>query len=67
MHEDIQRAHIEELTRQRDALKRKVDLLLPIVGSIPSIITSARLDQQQGKQTKLDYDALSRATNAPEY
>ena len=63
----ISESHISELTRQRDALLAKVRMLSDLVNTIPGAIASARLDVREGKQTKLDYDRISRALNAPEF
>ena len=62
----VSEAHIAELTRQRDALLRKVRLLSEIAQSIPGALGNARLDGHFGQPTYFDYDKLNRAINAPE-
>lgn len=65
-YDSIENAHIAILTRQRDALVAKVNLLSDIVLKVPSIIVSARMDQKEGKPTFYDYEKASRALHAPE-
>lgn len=58
---DVSEAHIAELKRQNALLLEQVRQLSAIVRQVPTLLTRARMDQAQGKQTVYDYRVAQRA------
>lgn len=59
--DEIQRAHIAELQKQNTELLASNEELVSLVKTIPALLTSARLDVREGKQTVYDYVRHNRA------
>jgi hypothetical protein len=54
-------ATIEMMRKGRDALRSQVAELVTIVREIPNMLTEARLNAKEGKETKYDYERARRA------
>jgi hypothetical protein len=59
MTEEIQRRTITMLQAQRDALQAQNDAMRAFIKTVPGLITEARLDAKQGKETKLNYSLIA--------
>lgn len=57
----IENRHLAMFRARCESQEKQIEELKTLVREIPSIITSARMDQREGKQTKYDYDRTAKA------
>lgn len=64
--EGVCQSHLLMIRERNALLSAKVEALSALVRRIPALITSARLDVREGKQTTYNYDEHARVLNLPE-